>query len=84
MSNRKSKAVASEKAKPGSLRRLVGRLKDELYDEKFAHRQTESARNKLANKYLLLCDALDQIKTLPRGGRAKRIAASTLHFVDTQ
>lgn len=64
------------------LRRLVGRLNDELYDERFAHRQTESARNKLARKYLLVCNALDQIKTLPRGGRAKRIAGSTLSFVD--
>lgn len=51
--------------------------------EKYAHCQTESARNKLARKYNLLTETLEQIKNLPRGGRGKRLAGSTLAFVET-
>lgn len=51
--------------------------------EKYAHRQTEAARNKLAKKYNLLIETLEQIKTLPRGGRAKMLASSTMAFVES-
>ena len=51
--------------------------------EKYTHRQTEAARNSLARKYNLLTETLEQIKSLPRGGRGKRLAGSTLAFVNS-
>jgi len=51
--------------------------------EKYAHRQTEAARNKLAKKYNVLTETLEQIQSLPRGGHAKRLAGSTLAFVNS-
>ena len=78
-----SKSALKRRDNRRRLQRLVRWRAEELRAEKYAHRQTEAARNKLARKYNVLIETLEQIETLPRGyGRAKRLAGSTLAFVN--